>query len=176
MKIHTKQSTFALYFRNFIFGVEDSLVSTVGLLSGIAIAGVPRATIFLTGMVLIFVEGFSMGVGSFLSEDSSEGVMHQKQVKDFHVILAAIIMFISYFFAGFIPLFPYTILETPKAFPVSILLSLVTLFILGLISARYSKRNYLKTGLKMLVIGGIAIGLGVFVGAAIQQWGSGIVA
>lgn len=28
----------ATYFRNFIFGVEDSLVSTVGLLSGVAIA------------------------------------------------------------------------------------------------------------------------------------------
>ena len=55
----------ALYLRNFIFGVEDSLVSTVGLLSGVAVANVDQATIFLTGMVLIFVEAFSMGVGSF---------------------------------------------------------------------------------------------------------------
>ena len=39
---------YALYAKNFIFGVEDSLVSTVGLLSGIAIAGVPRGTIFLS--------------------------------------------------------------------------------------------------------------------------------
>lgn len=171
MKNHSKQSTFALYFRNFIFGVEDSLVSTVGLLSGIAIAGVPRATIFLTGMVLIFVEGFSMGVGSFLSEDSSEGFIHQGETKDIRVILAAIIMFISYFFAGFIPLFPYTIWETEQAFPFSILLSLVALFLLGLFSARVSHRKYLHTAFKMLIIGGLAIGLGVFVGAIVNQWG-----
>ena len=60
------------YFRNFIFGVEDSLVSTVGLLSGIAIADVPGHTIFLTGVVLIFVEAFSMAAGTFLSEYSAE--------------------------------------------------------------------------------------------------------
>ena len=52
------------YFRNFIFGVEDSLVSTVGLLSGVAIAGVPSRTILLTGVVLILVEAFSMAAGA----------------------------------------------------------------------------------------------------------------
>jgi len=59
-------------FRNFIFGVEDSLVSTVGLLSGIAAADTSRFTIITTGIVLIFVEAFSMGIGSFLSEETSE--------------------------------------------------------------------------------------------------------
>jgi VIT1/CCC1 family predicted Fe2+/Mn2+ transporter len=51
-----------IYLRNFIFGVEDSLVSTVGLLSGVAVAGVASRTILLTGVVLIFVEAFSMAV------------------------------------------------------------------------------------------------------------------
>ena len=49
----------ALYIRNFVFGVEDSLASTVGLLSGIATAGVNASTIVVTGAVLIFVEAFS---------------------------------------------------------------------------------------------------------------------
>ena len=54
------------YYRNFVFGVEDSLVSTVGLLSGISIAGVTNKTIIMTGVILIFVEAVSMGAGSFL--------------------------------------------------------------------------------------------------------------
>src|SRR3989344_3129963 len=61
---------FVLYVRNFIFGAEDSLVSTVGLLSGVAIGGVAKVDILLPGMVLIFVEAFSMAVGSFLAEFS----------------------------------------------------------------------------------------------------------
>jgi len=168
---HLSKKKFALYFRNFIFGVEDSLVSTVGLLSGIAIAGVPRGTIFLTGMVLIFVEGFSMGVGSFLSEDSGEAVIHQKEASDHITVRAAIIMFISYFFAGFIPLAPYLVFEVQIGLPVSIIVSLVTLFILGLIAAHVSSRNYLKTAIKMLLVGGVAIGLGVVVAMLLSDYG-----
>ena len=61
---------YSMIVRNFTFGVEDSLVSTVGLLAGIAFAGVNAGTVVLTGAVLIFVEGFSMAVGSLLSEQS----------------------------------------------------------------------------------------------------------
>jgi len=174
MKERDSKQTFALYFRNFIFGVEDSLVSTVGLLSGVAIADVPRATIFLTGMVLIFVEGFSMGVGSFLSEESSDGYMLQKDPQSKLTVRAAIIMFVSYFLAGFIPLAPYVFLETKPALPLSIAVSLLTLFLLGLISAYVSKRRYLRMGLKMMIIGGIAIALGVFVGTVVEMYGAGV--
>jgi len=162
MKEHREKK--ALYLKNFIFGVEDSLVSTVGMLSGIAIAGTPRSTVLLAGMVLIFVEAFSMGVGSFLSEQASEGYTSKKEPEAKKTVVAAVIMWASYFFAGFIPLAPYILMEVGMAFWVSIGLSLVTLFILGVISARVSHLKLLRHGLKMLIIGGIAIGLGVAVG------------
>lgn len=169
MEEHGTKSKFALYFRNFIFGVEDSLVSTVGLLSGIAIADVDRATIFLSGMVLIFVEGFSMGVGSFLSEQSSEGYIHRVEKSSRRTIIAAIIMFISYFCAGFIPLSPYIIFPVSTAFWTSIGASLLTLFILGAVAARVSKISLLHSALRMFLIGGIAIALGVVVGAIVNS-------
>lgn len=159
---------FAGYFRNFVFGVEDSLVSTVGLVSGIAIAGVPRATIFLTGMVLIFVEAFSMGVGSFLSEQSTEGFMKQAMPKAGISVVGAVIMFVSYFLSGFVPLMPYVFAESAIAFPLSISLSLVALFILGCVGGKLSKISIWRNGLKMMVIGGVAIALGVLVGVLIN--------
>ena len=62
-----------MFLRNTVFGVEDSLVSTVGLLSGIAATGsVSKSFILLTGIVYISVEAFSMAVGSFLSEEFVE--------------------------------------------------------------------------------------------------------
>src|SRR3990167_8323104 len=96
----------ALFLRNLVFGVEDGLVSTVGLLSGIAIAGVDRETIFLTGIVLIFVEAFSMAAGSFLSEASVEE-MHGGADDTRGSIAAGAVMFFSYFAAGILPPFPY---------------------------------------------------------------------
>lgn len=155
----------ATYYRNFIFGVEDSLVSTVGLLSGIAIAGVPRETIFLSGIVLIFVEAFSMAAGSFLSEASAEEYSLQRSVSEGRSMRAGAIMFASYFFAGFIPLFPYMVAGPETALPLSILASFIALFILGAMGGIVSKTSILKSALRMIIVGGVAISIGVAVGA-----------
>lgn len=140
------------------------MVSTVGLLSGVAIADVPRATIFLTGIVLIFVEAFSMAVGSFLSETSAAEYSAQKDVAVKYSLFGGVIMFFSYFLSGFVPLFPYIIFETKEAFMLSIGFSLASLFILGLISAKLSNVGIFKRAVRMLLVGGVAIGVGVAVG------------
>ena len=152
------------YIRNFIFGVEDSLVSTVGLLSGVAIAGTETKTIILAGVVLIFVEAFSMGAGSLMSENSAAEVAAGCEVPLRKSYLSSFIMFISYFVAGFIPLSPYLFLSIATAFWTSIIVALIALFILGVVSAKIAGTSLLRQGIQMLVIGGIAVGLGVLVG------------
>lgn len=161
MKVTALRS--ALFLRNLVFGVEDGLVSTVGLLSGIAIAGVPRGTIFLTGVVLIFVEAFSMAAGSFLSEASVEEM--DGGVDDTRGSIAAgAIMFAAYFFAGFIPLFPYLKFEVGQAFPISVVCSVVALLILGYWSGRKTNAAWRKA-VRMAFVGGLAILVGVLAGS-----------
>jgi len=164
----SSKQIYANHVRNFVFGVEDSLVSTVGLLSGIAYASVDKKTILLTGIILIFVEAFSMGVGSFLSETSTEEYLNHKTsgktIKD------AIIMFTSYLLSGFIPLSPYLIFNTKTAFWYSIVVSLGALFILGVVSAKLLKTKILKSASRMLLIGGIAIVAGVIVGRFVKYY------
>lgn len=156
-----------LYIRNTIFGVEDSLVSTVGLLSGVAVAGVPTETIVITGVILIFVEALSMGVGSYLSEQSvQEFALHRDGWKA--SVVGGTIMFFSYFLSGFIPLFPYIILESSSAFYYSILASFIFLFILGVVSARLFNAKMFTSGLRMLIVGGLAIAIGVFIGGLVR--------
>ena len=154
----------ALYFRNFIFGVEDSLVSTVGLLTGVAIAGVPQATIVLTGMVLVVVEAFSMAAGSFLSESSAQEYAQGAEVQGAHPIVAGVVMFFSYFVAGFVPLAPYLWFPAGAALQLSVMYSLAALFLLGALSGALSRTKILKTALRMVVVGGIAIAAGVGAG------------
>lgn len=164
-----EKRTKSLYTRNFIFGVEDSLVSTVGLLSGIAAASVPKHTIFLTGVILIFVEAFSMGVGSFLSEQSAEEFSGSDRKVDGKTVKSGIIMFLSYFLAGFIPLSPYILLEVKTAFPTSIGFSLFSLLLLGSLSARFFRhKDVMRHGIQMLALGGIAVIAGVVVGKLVQ--------
>ena len=155
------------YFRNFIFGVEDSLVSTVGLLSGIAIAGVPRGTIFITGAILITVEAFSMAAGSFLSEYSAEEYENKLESPSRRDFISGVIMFFSYFVSGFIPLFPYVAFSVNMALKVSVVLSVSALFILGVVGARISRVNIIKNAIRMAAVGGIAILVGMVAGSFI---------
>ena len=159
---------FILYVRNFIFGAEDSLVSTVGLLSGIIFAGISQREVIISGIVLISVEAFSMSVGSFLSERSTEESYAGFKEKESKSFLAAVIMFFSYLVCGLVPLFPYFIAGRDSAFLWSIAASLAALLVLGFASAKILKTNVLKSSLRMTVIGGFAIGLGVIVGMIIK--------
>jgi VIT1/CCC1 family predicted Fe2+/Mn2+ transporter len=152
------------YFRNFVFGVEDSLVSTVGLLSGIAIAGVAREQIFLTGVVLIFVEAISMAAGSFLAESSAEEFETHTEKESPQSRLAALVMFVSYFVSGFVPLVPYVLLNPFLALPASIIVSLLALALLGVVGARLSGVKVLRNIGRMVLIGGLAILVGTVVG------------
>jgi len=158
------KKTFILYVRNFIFGSEDSLVSTVGLLAGVASAGVERKEIIISGIVLICVEAFSMSVGSFLSERETEESSSVHIEKNSTSIVASIIMLVSYITCGLIPLSPYFFMDIKQAFWWSIIVSIIFLFILGIISAKILKIKILRTTVRMTIMGGMAIGLGVIVG------------
>lgn len=166
MRIHHTRSE--LLIRNIIFGVEDGLVSTVGLLSGIAIAGVARSTILLTGFVLIAVEAFSMGVGSLLTEHSVEEYETGREGSFRKPFLGGIVMFVSYVLAGLVPLLPYVFSASGGALYWSVGLSLVALFMLGFFAARRFKVHPLRQAVEMFIIGGLAIVVGVVVGRFIR--------
>ncbi len=162
MKISKKN--YSQIVRNFTFGVEDSLVSTVGLLAGIAIAGMEKSSIILTGLVLIFVEGFSMAVGSLLSEQSVEEYEIKKEVALSKSMLASIVMFFSYVLAGLIPLAPYFYSASKTSVVISVALTLISLFLLGVFNAKMFHVRAMRDGLFTLIMGGIAIMVGIAVG------------
>lgn len=162
--MHRGRKNYSLIVRNFTFGVEDSLVSTVGLLVGIAVADISRESIIITGLVLIFVEAFSMGVGSLLSEESVEeyeGNGHSSLRKP---VQAAIVMFFSYVLAGLIPLAPFFYSNSRLAIYISVGITLVSLLLLGVFNAKMFRARVWRDGLFTLLMGGLAILVGILVG------------
>jgi predicted membrane protein (TIGR00267 family) len=105
-----------------------------------------------------------MATGSFLSETSAEKYLTKSDKGSRTPFFTSIIMFFSYFLAGFMPLAPYVFLNATVAFWTSIAISLSALFALGVIGARISETRVLYGGIKMLIFGGIALLLGVTVG------------
>jgi vacuolar iron transporter family protein len=53
--------------REFVFGIQDGLISTVGLLTGVSVATQNRWTVLVTGIAAALTGGLSMATGSYLS-------------------------------------------------------------------------------------------------------------
>ncbi len=153
--------------RTIVFGITDSLVSTVGLLAGIDVAGASHTTLVLTGIIYGLVEAFSMAVGNFLSEESAEEYTNKADVADGPSVLAAGVMFISFVLAALIPLVPYVMFTTWIALAASVVVSILALFIMGIISASFARLPLLWRGARMALLGGAAIALGVIIGLII---------
>lgn len=161
--LHMRKNA-ALYVRTGVFGIIDSLVSMVGVLAGLNVAGSSRYTLVLTAVIYAFVEAFSMSVGSFLSEESSEEYEHKSNVSERMPVIAGVIMFVSFVLVSFIPLAPYLLLSDPYALPASIGVSIAALFIGGAISGRVAGLPVAWRGFRMAALGGAAIALGVSIG------------
>ena len=157
------------FIREIVFGLEDSLVSTVGAVTGMAVGFTYAPIVVFGGIVIVLVEAFSMAAGSYLSSKTAGAIAHNESEGDLlHPVLGAGIMGLSYIVAGLLPLFPYMFLGAGdvgalKAAPISIVLTLIALFYLGVWGSRYTKRSWWKSGLEMFVVGGAAILLGFLV-------------
>jgi VIT1/CCC1 family predicted Fe2+/Mn2+ transporter len=156
------------FLRNFIFGAEDGLVSTVGLLSGVSFAGLGSRAVIVSGVILILVEALSMAAGVYISEDSTNELETTKARQD-NILNDSIIMFLSYLFIGLIPLLPYTVTsDTRLAFYWSIAGTIIALFLLGLFKAHFVGKSLLRSALKLTLIGVVVVALSVAVGVLIK--------
>ena len=64
--------------REFVFGIQDGLISTVGLLSGVAGAAQSRRVVVLTGLAAAVTGGISMAAGSFLSARTEQEIFEKE--------------------------------------------------------------------------------------------------
>ena len=68
--------------RDVVFGLEDSLVSTLGTVTGVAVATHDAFYVILTGVILVFVEAISMTAGSYLSAKSAKELYDERAKQD----------------------------------------------------------------------------------------------
>jgi VIT1/CCC1 family predicted Fe2+/Mn2+ transporter len=151
------------YLRSMLFGIEDSLVSTTGLLAGISIGVEDKSFVVLAGLVGVAIEAVSMGAGEYLSDDAVEDLDKLKRHKD-NPLISGLLMMVSYFIAGLIPLAPIVFLDYPISLILSVILALLSLFFLGYIKGRILKVAPFKSGFKIFIVGGLATIIGLIVG------------
>ena len=64
--------------REFVFGIQDGLLSTVGLLSGVAAATQSTQTVIITGVAAAVTGGVSMATGSYLASRTEKEIFEKE--------------------------------------------------------------------------------------------------
>jgi VIT1/CCC1 family predicted Fe2+/Mn2+ transporter len=221
---------------NMVYGGLDGIISIFAVVSGVAGASLSSGVLLILGAANLLGDGFSMGVGAFLSmksekeyydrerqrelwevENYPEGekkeleAIYNKQgypaadakklidikakdktrwvdammieelglVRDERKPMsAAFITFGSFLVFGLLPLLIYVIdlvfktgMSTSTLFLISIILSAVALFGLGAAKFFITQRNPIRSGLEMLIVGGLAAAVAYFIGVLLKPLG-----
>jgi VIT1/CCC1 family predicted Fe2+/Mn2+ transporter len=219
--------------RELVFGIQDGLISTVGLLAGVQGATESATVVIITGLTAMFSGAISMAAGSYLSSNaqkeifdkelreaeilaekepylaaegllkslSQEGLsreqsygvvkqlLRQEQVflrtfqeKVFGLgsaeinqpLKAAMVMGASFIAGALIPIVPYFALQGINALYFSILLSALTLFVVGLFKGYLAAKSPILSGIQFFAVAVGAAGLGYLIGLVVQYFFPGI--
>mgnify|MGYP003621452527 FL=1 len=150
------------YLQSAMFGFNDALVSTTGVIVGISTGTGNKQVVILAGVVTILVEALSMGSGQYLSSKSA----HQLDRSDsFKVpLISGLIMFGAYFLAGLVPLLSIIIFPMRYLRDNAIVAALSCLLVLGYAKGRIVKVPPIRSAMEVLIIGGITTAIGIIAG------------
>ena len=159
------------FVRNLVYGVEDSLISTTGVVVGVAWSGLARREIIVTGLILVLVEALSMSFGSFVSEDAFvEHDAGRAAKTPAQIARYAGVMLVSYIAAGLVPLAPF-LAGARNAWRYSVALAVACL--LGLVFFTQPKERPLKERAKkaglLASVGTLILGISIGAGRILKQ-------
>jgi VIT1/CCC1 family predicted Fe2+/Mn2+ transporter len=219
--------------RELVFGIQDGLISTVGLLAGVQGATESAAVVIITGLTAMFSGAISMAAGSYLSSSAQKEIF-DKELRDAEVLAekepylaaegllkslsqeglsrdqsysivklllrerdvflrtfqekvfglgsaeinqplkAALVMGASFVAGAFIPIVPYFALQGMNALYLSIALSAITLFGVGVFKGYLAAKSPLLSGVQFFAIAVGAAGLGYLIGLVVQYFFPGV--
>ena len=156
------------YIGNFVYGANDGIVTTFAVVAGVVGASLSPGIIIILGLANLFADGFSMGASNFLAVRTENDVA-KRESKLSISLEHGIVTFGAFMVAGVVPLLPYVFtIFGPQQFLASSVLAGLMFFTVGASRVFITKGNFLKSGLEMLFIGGIAAFVAYGVGWAIK--------
>lgn len=151
------------YLRSLMFGLQDGIVSTTGVVVGISVGVQDKSIIVLAALVAVMVEASSMAAGQYNSEKAAHQLDKTKSKQD-NLITGAAIMFFAYLIGGMFPIIPTLLFEQPEARFIALISAFIGLFLIGYLKGKFVDHMPLRSAIELLIIGGVATLVGVVVG------------
>lgn len=162
--------------KDIVYAANDGIVTTFAIVAGVQGGGLAVAVVVILGFANLFADGFSMAISNYLGTESEKEFLeaeHFKEAKYEKPVRNSVVTFFSFVIAGFLPLTPFiNAWSGPNSFRYSLAFALLFLFALGALRSIYTKRGWFLSGLKMLLLGGIAAGIAYLVGFAARSLGA----
>lgn len=165
------------YLSEFVYGGIDGAVTTFAVVAGATGARFDTKVILVLGFANLIADGFSMGVGSYLSTKSEQELMvkRNESIKDEpSPIINGSTTYVSFILVGLVPLLAYTAdylftLNLSNLFMVASGLTALAFALIGYLKSRVSKSNVTKSILETMVLGVLAAGFAYVLGDLLER-------
>lgn len=165
------------YLSEFVYGGIDGAVTTFAVVAGATGARFDTKIILVLGFANLIADGFSMGVGSYLSTKSEQELMvkRKESIKDEpSPIINGATTYVSFILVGFVPLLAYTVdtifdLNLGNIFGVAIALTALAFIGIGVLKSKVAHSNVTRAVLETLILGAIAAGAAFLLGDLLER-------
>lgn len=165
------------YLSEFVYGGIDGAVTTFAVVAGATGARFDLKIILVLGFANLIADGFSMGVGSYLSKKSELELMQKRgeSIEDeASPVINGFMTYLSFILVGLVPLLAYTVdfifgLQLDNVFLLSILSTAVAFSGIGLLKSRVAKTPVVRAIFETVSLGLIAAILAYILGDVLEK-------
>jgi vacuolar iron transporter family protein len=165
------------YLGEFVYGGIDGAVTTFAVVAGSVGARFSPAVIIVLGFANLVADGFSMGVGSYLSSKSELELMekHGKSTKDeASPIIKGLSTYAAFILVGLVPLLAYTAdyvfkLNLAKPFLITSIFTAAAFVVIGLMKSHVAETSKQRGVAETLILGVIAAAVAYFLGDLLES-------
>jgi VIT1/CCC1 family predicted Fe2+/Mn2+ transporter len=158
------------YIRDLVYGANDGIITTFAVVAGVAGGSLSSAAVLIVGAANLAADGVAMGVGNLLAIRAHESALAadgrpEEETYPWKHGMATLIAFVG---AGTVPLLPYMLpAATGGRLFWSSLFTMAALFGVGVARAAVTQDRWWRTGLEMLMLGGIVAAAAYGAGALV---------
>lgn len=165
------------YLSEFVYGGIDGAVTTFAVVAGATGARFSLKVILVLGFANLIADGFSMGVGSYLSSKSEQQLMAKKGqsiVDEPSPIINGLTTYVAFIVIGFIPLLVYLVdyltpITVSSPFLWATLLTAVAFWAIGILKSRVAQSSLVRGVFETVSLGLIAAAFAYVLGDVLER-------
>ncbi|MBP7807615.1 VIT1/CCC1 transporter family protein [Candidatus Saccharibacteria bacterium] len=167
------------YLSEFVYGGIDGAVTTFAVVAGATGARFDSKVLLVLGFANLIADGFSMGVGSYLSTKSEQQLMEKKGesiTDEPSPVINGVTTYASFILVGLVPLLVFTAdfvfdlgMNNMDAFYLTAFMTALAFVGIGLLKSRVAQAPRVRSIMETLVLGVIAAGLAYVLGDLLEK-------